>query len=430
MDIHIAVYVIAGLALLGMASLPTLIGRTPLSLPMLYIGLGAVAFLLPGGLPALHPITDNGLTVALEYATELVVILSLTGAGLRIDRRPGLKAWRSVWVLLGIAMPLSIAILAGLGGWWLGLPLASAVLLGAVLAPTDPVLAEDVQVGLPNEEAEDEVRFALTAEAGTNDGLAFPFTYLALAIAAAVTADKLDQPTWLLTWVGVDLIYKIAMGILVGWLLGRVLAYYVFHVSDEPEEARKGGETHEGLLILAATALAYGVAELFGGYGFLSVFVAAVTARGVAPREGYQKKSVQFGEQIEQALTGLMLVVIGGILVGEWSSLSWEAAGVALVFVLLVRPVAGYVALLGSSFPHRERLAVAFFGVRGVGSLYYLTFAQTRADFDALSDVWATVLLCIVFSVVLHGASATPAMTYLDLKRNSSRARAEAESSE
>jgi NhaP-type Na+/H+ or K+/H+ antiporter len=196
------------------------------------------------------------------------------------------------------------------------------------------------------------------------------------------------------------------------------MAYYVFHVSDEPEAAaRSDRESHEGLLILASTALAYGLAELVNGYGFLSVFVAAVVARGVAPRDGYQKKAVEFGDQIEQGLTGLTLVLLGGILVGEWSALSWEAAAIAAVFVLFVRPMAGYLALLASAMPHREKWAVAFFGVRGVGSLYYLAFAQTRAEFDGLSDVWATVLLCIVFSVALHGATASPVMRHLDLRR-------------
>lgn len=418
MDLHVAIYIVAGLALLGMAALPNLISRSPLSLPMLYIGLGALAFLPGGLLPKLHPITNDGFTHALEYATELVVILSLAGAGLRIDRRPGFGAWRPVWLLLSIAMPLSIAALALFGGWAMGLPIASAVLLGAVLAPTDPVLASDVQVGKPNEEAEDDVRFALTAEAGTNDGLAFPFTYLALAIAGAVTAGTLGESDWLLQWLGFDLVYRIVVGTVVGIGIGWVLAYYVFHISDEPEAARRSDkDSHEGLFILASTALAYGAAELVNGYGFLAVFAAAVTARGVAPRDGYQTKAVEFGDQIEQGLTALTLVVIGGILVGEWKSLTWAAAATAVFFVLVIRPLAGYVALFGCKLPHRERWAIAFFGVRGVGSIYYLAFAQTRADFDSLGDVWVTVLLCVVFSVVLHGITATPAMKHLDLQR-------------
>ncbi len=418
MDLHVAIYLVAGLALLGMAALPNALHRSPLSLPMLYIALGTLVFIVPGGLPKLHPITNDGFTKALEYATELVVILSLAGAGLRLDRRPGWKAWRSVWLLLAIAMPLSIAALALLGGWAMGLPIASAILLGAVLAPTDPVLASDVQVGKPNEEAEDDVRFALTAEAGTNDGLAFPFTYLALAVAAAASAGTLGETDWLLNWFGFDFVYRIAVGTVVGIGIGWALAYYVFHISDEPEAARRSDkDSHEGLFILASTALAYGAAELVNGYGFLAVFAAAITARGVAPRDGYQTKAVEFGDQIEQALTALTLVMIGGILVGEWKSLTWAAAGTAAVFVLVIRPVAGYIALFGCTFPHRERWAIAFFGVRGVGSIYYLAFAQTRGDFDSMGDVWVTVLLCIVFSVILHGATAAPIMKHLDLRR-------------
>ncbi|GAB5520728.1 MAG: cation:proton antiporter [Rhodothermales bacterium] len=416
-DLHVLTYLIAGLALLGMAALPRLLSRSPLSLPVLYIGFGAAVFALPLGLPLLRPTADLGLAHALEYATELVVIIALAGTGLQIDRRPGWASWKTAWKLLAIAMPLTIAALAVLGIWGLGLSLASAVLLGAVLAPTDPVLANDVQVGPPNEGGEDEVRFGLTTEAGLNDGLAFPFTYLAIALIAATAGGAITDWDWLVEWLAFDVLYRIAVGVAVGVGVGWCISHYVFKVSGEPEAAKKNEKTHEGLLILAGIALSYGLAELAHGYGFLSVFAAAVAGRGYNPKEEFNTRVYRFTAQTEEALTAFSLVVLGGLLIGAWQDLTWMSLGVALVFVLVVRPMAGYLASGGCGISNRERWALAFFGVRGVGSLYYLAFAQTRGAFDGLETVWATVLLTVVCSAALHGATASPAMRKLDLQR-------------
>ena len=418
-NLHALIYVVAGLALLGMAALPKLLSRRPLSIPVLYIGLGAAVFALPLGLPTLHPTADDELARALEYATELVVIVSLAGAGLKIDRRPGWKAWKTAWKLLLITMPLSIAAVAVLGAWGLGLGLVSALLLGAVLAPTDPVLADDVQVGPPLEGRGDEVRFGLTTEAGLNDGLAFPFTYLALAAAGAAAAGTVGEADWIARWAAFDLLYRIGVGVVVGVAVGWGISWYVFRVSGEPEALEAGeDDTNPGLLIFTGIALAYGLAELAYGSGFLSVFVAAVAGRGFAPEEEYAAHVYRSADQVEQALIAFALVVLGGILVGERAHLSWEAAGVAAAFVLIVRPLVGYASLNQCPLTRRERWALAFFGVRGVGSIYYLAFAQTRASFEGLETIWATVLLAIVCSAVLHGATATPAMRKLDLERD------------
>ena len=117
------------------------------------------------------------------------------GAGLKLDRPVSWRGWESSWRLLGIAMPLTIAGIAFLGWTILGLGIGAALLLGAVLAPTDPVLASDIQVGPPQSGKEDEVRFALTSEAGLNDGAAFPFVYLAIAIALSKRPESRSSPT-------------------------------------------------------------------------------------------------------------------------------------------------------------------------------------------------------------------------------------------
>jgi NhaP-type Na+/H+ or K+/H+ antiporter len=190
MDIYVVTLTILGLVVLFTAWLPMLLRRLPLSLPILCVGLGAALAWSPFPLlPAFNPLENRAMT---EHLTEIVVIVALMGAGLKLDRKIGLRRWGTTWRLLGIAMPLTIGAIAVLGHWVLGLGAASALLLGASLAPTDPVLASDVQVGPPQSGEEDDVRFALTSEAGLNDGLSFPFVHLAIAIALAAETGEVS----------------------------------------------------------------------------------------------------------------------------------------------------------------------------------------------------------------------------------------------
>lgn len=189
LDAYELTLLLAGLALLGAAWLPHLVKRNPLTLPILYVTLGALVYTLPLPLPPASPIRFSLVT---ERLTELTVIVALVSVGLRIDTRFGWRRWALTWRLLAVSMPLTI--LAGwwLGQAWLGYGMATALLLGAVLAPTDPVLAGDVQVRPPGQGGEDPVRFALTSEAGFNDGLAFPFVWAAVALALASAGEPMD----------------------------------------------------------------------------------------------------------------------------------------------------------------------------------------------------------------------------------------------
>ena len=191
-------------AILGAVVLPRLLADKPMSFPLIYVVAGYVVFTLPLGFPAPNPIENPGIA---EHLTELVVIVALMGAGLKLDRPFDWRAWMSAWRLLGITMPLTIAAIATLGWAALGLHPATAVLLGAVVAPTDPVLAStveatpltadvDEEVDLTNQEGA--IRFALTSEAGLDDGLAFPFTFLAVVMAGATLATS-PEP-WLSQW--------------------------------------------------------------------------------------------------------------------------------------------------------------------------------------------------------------------------------------
>jgi NhaP-type Na+/H+ or K+/H+ antiporter len=238
MDTYALVLAVLGVAVLGAAILPPLLERAPISLPIVYVVAGIVLFSLPVDLEAPRPV-DGDDTTGAERLTELVVIVSLMGAGLKLRRPVGWRSWSSTWRLLGIAMPITIAGIALLGGVALGLPLAAALLLGAVLAPTDPVLASDVELEGPTgdpdadeADADDEVRFALTSEAGLNDGLAFPFTNLAIALAAG--------GAWFTGWVVDDVLVKITVGVVAGLVLGRAIAYLAFGIPTRVRLARTG----------------------------------------------------------------------------------------------------------------------------------------------------------------------------------------------
>ncbi|BCL16807.1 cation:proton antiporter [Micromonospora sagamiensis] len=399
-------FAVLGIGALLAGILPRMLERRPLSMPIAFLGLGMVIFLLPTGLPIPDPLVHPDVAT---HLTEVGVIVALMGAGLKIDRPLSWRRWSSTWRLLAIAMPLCIAAVALLGWWWAGLVPATALLLGAALAPTDPVLAADVQVGEPTdvEDSEDEVRFALTSEAGLNDGLAFPFVYAAIAIAST----SLAPADWLAEWITVDLLWKVgagvAGGLLVGWLLGKLF----FRAPSELRLARHA----EGFLALAATFLAYGLVEVIGGYGFLAVFVAARAIRAAERTHQFHSVLHDFAEQVERLLTVLLLLLFGGAVVGGLlAPLTWQAALVGLALVFVVRPLTGWLSLRGAPGRPAEHWVIACFGIRGVGSFYYLAYATTKADFPQADLVWATAGLVVIVSVVVHGVASTPVMQMLD----------------
>ena len=222
------------------AWLPMFLKRLPISLPMVCILIGMMLGWLPiSPLKGINPLEDRLLT---ERLTEFVVIVALMGAGLKLDRPLSWRGWEPSWRLLFLAMPLTIAGIALLGWGVLDLTVSSALLLGAALAPTDPVLASDVQVGPPQSGEEGEVRFALTSEAGLNDGAAFPFVYLAIALAVAGEA----HPGLFLEWFAIDVLWRIGAGLAIGWLGGKVMGYLTFHLPGGTGLS----ETREGLVAL------------------------------------------------------------------------------------------------------------------------------------------------------------------------------------
>jgi sodium/hydrogen antiporter len=409
MDAYIVVLACFGVVVLLTAWIPMLFKELPLSLPIFCVALGAVIFAIPD-VPGDAPHPQDHLKVT-ERLTELIVIVSLTGAGLKLDRPLAWKSSLFTWRLLGIAMPLTIAGIAFLGWWVLGLGLASALLLGAVLAPTDPVLASDVQVGAPGAGKEDEVRYTLTAEAGLNDGLAFPFVNLAIALAIATQSGG----TWFAHWLAIDVIWKIAVGLGMGWLIGRSLAWLTFRLPNRAKLSRTG----DGFVALGITAVCYGLTEMVHGYGFLAVFVAALAFRSIERNHEYHERLHDFSEQLERVLMMILLLIFGGSISsgGLLGGLSWSVAIFAICTIFIVRPLFGWISLAGTSMPADEKAVIAFFGIRGLGSAYYLAYGLGVATFERPDLLWSALGLVILISVVLHGATVTPVMRYLDRRR-------------
>jgi NhaP-type Na+/H+ or K+/H+ antiporter len=380
-------------------------------MPMVFLGLGALLFWLVPSLPTPDPRVHPAVTT---HLTEVCVLVSLMGAGLALDRPVGWRSWRSPRRLIGLTMVACIAVVTLAASTWAGLGLAAALLLAAVLAPTDPVLASEVQVAEPAEEpdapVEDEARFALTAEAGLNDGLAFPFTYAAVALSTA----GLGWATFG-HWLALDLLWRLgaglAVGLAAGWLLGKLFF-------NAPLQPFRLADHAEGFVALAATFLTYGLAELVHGYGFVAVFVCACAIRAAERSHGYHKVLHSWVEQLERLLTVLILVLLGGALTrGLLEALRWRDVVLVVAFLVVVRPVLGWLGMLGTGTGPRERAVISFFGVRGIGSLFYISWALQHGDFAQPDRLWAVVALTVTASVLLHGVTATPAMLVLDRER-------------
>ncbi|HUH08104.1 MAG TPA: cation:proton antiporter [Egibacteraceae bacterium] len=406
------VYLVIGVGLLLATVLPRMLHGRALSEPMVVLAFGIVAGALIPGRDPISPVLD---ATATAHLAEACVIVSLMGVGLAIDRPLHWRTWGPTWRLLAIAMPLCIGGVALLGWWAIGLTVPAAVLLGAVLAPTDPVLASAVHVPPPRADGEDEidpeedaVRFALTSEAGLNDALAFPFVYLGLFL-----LGKGPIEAWLTEWLLWTLVGKIAVGALVGWFAGLALGQMAFRSSVSTLRLAEIGNP---LLAVAATFTVYGLTELIGGYGFLAVFAAAVAIRSVERGHGYHRRLHQLIEQLETILTLALLLMLGAALsAGLLAELGWPSilVGVALIFV--IRPLCAWVSLWGSTeLRGQERWAVAAFGVRGIGSIYYLAYALSSEYTTEGLELWSVVAFTIVLSVVVHGIAATPAMRWLD----------------
>lgn len=393
----------AGLLIALVVWLPLALRRLPLSLPVVCLLIGGLIYTVP--YIGLDP-SPSAHRYATERLTEFVVIVALMGAGLKIDRPFTVKGWGIAWRLLLITMPLSILAIFIIGQGLLSLSVVGALLLAASLAPTDPVLAADIQVGGPQDGGEDTVRFALTSEAGLNDGFAFPFVHLAIVLSLAANTGE----PWFSQWLTLHVFWETVAGIGCGWLVGKVFGWITFRMPGDTL-----AKTGDGLVAIAATFVSYGVSELLHCYGFFAVFVTALTLRNSERDHDFQRDMHDITEQIERIAMMLLLLAFGGAISRALlGGIGWVEVLAALLILLVVRPVTGMVALLGTQATRGEKLTIAFFGIRGVGSFYYLAYGINHGAFPDGDRLWIILSLVVLISILMHGLTVTPAMRGLD----------------
>ena len=394
----------AGLAMLVGTWLPQRFLGRHVWLPGLYAAAGTGLYAAGGFGEHADP---AGRADLVERLAELTVIVSLFGAGLAINRPLGLRTWREPLRLLLIGMPLTMLGVAVCGMGLLGAVPAGALLLAACLAPTDPVLAASVAVPDPGGEHEDPVRFPLSGEAALNDAAAFPFVYLAIDWLAAGGRWGDLGPAALATWAAWTLVGKIAVGVAfgaaAGWVAGRMLM-------PPGREMPVGGE-HVGTIALGAVLVSYAGCEACGGYGFLAAFACGAAVRRQERRGERDHDLHEATETIERVLTGLTLFLFGAAAAHVWGAITTADWVAAAALVLLVRPAAAMASLAGLPEKRRVRLIVAFFGVRGVGSIYYLAYASgNEGAKEAAESLWPPLTAAVLLSLILHGTLAAPAV--------------------
>ncbi|USI75012.1 cation:proton antiporter [Sphingomonas morindae] len=382
--------------------LPLLLRHLPISLPILFLAAGyGLSFTGWVHMDA----RQFGQSALAEQLNEAVILIALMGAGLRLDRRFGVRRWDPVWRLLLIAMPLTIGALFLAGQALLGLAAPAALLLAAMLAPTDPVLAADVQTGPPGTGDGGHSRFGLTAEAGLNDGLAMPFVALALAL----QQGRLDLGHWL----GVDIALELVVGAAIGLVLGRGFGLMMFKLPR-----LKLSDTGEGLAAIGIAFLIDGISQILHGNGFIAVFVAAVAIRSTKPEDAFHGAMADFSEQVERVLVMLVLLLFGwGLGKVGLHRLDWGMFGFVALLMLVVRPAAAMIGFLGAPLPWASRLLMAAFGIRGIGTFFYLQYGLNRAEFPQSQTIWTAASLAVLCSILLHGISATPVMRRADAYR-------------
>ncbi len=398
MKIYYIVLFIVGLTSLFSSFLPILIRKWKISFTIPLLLTGMVLYYLGAPLPWPDPVWP--VTFALRFS-ELVVIISLMVAGLKIGLNYSWKEWRNPIRLLSITMPLFMLAVFLISYYILDFEGPVSLLLAAVLAPTDPALASEIQ--LRNKQSKKSknlgVQYNLTAEAGLNDGLAFPFVYLAILWSQD---GNLSNDNWI-EWFGFYLIYKVVVGVLIGIIIGYLYSFLTKRLSNNNER-----RIHQAFVAISLTFISYGLTEIAEGYGFLSVFFAGLFAHFHKHKNEQESSpsdpSIGFIEDIEKFLIIFWMIFFGGsIIAGILNFITWPTVVFSFALILLVRPVIGYFSLHKSGLKKNKKMAIAFFGIRGIGSVYYLTYAIKNGDFPDINEFYSILSLIILISILIHG---------------------------
>ncbi|MGB3511494.1 MAG: sodium:proton antiporter [Microcoleaceae cyanobacterium] len=402
MSNYILCLLVIGLLILSVTLGSGWIRKLPISYSLIYLLVGIL--LGPYGF---HLIKIQPNTQILERLTEFVVLISLFGCGLKVNRSLKIKPWRLTTRLIGLLMPFSILVIAIISHIFLDFNWGVAILLGAILAPTDPVLASEVQ--LAHLEDRNELRFGLTSEGGLNDALAFPFVYFGLR-----WIEDNRWQNWLHQWVAVDLIWAIFAGIIAGAVVAKTIVW----IDKRLQQMRAADDILEDFVALAILLISYAVAELVNGYGFLAVFVAGIVTQRSYRDIDRHLGQLEFIEQIERLMEVGMIVLLGSLLrVDPMLQFLPSIILVGGLLLFIIRPVGAWLSTIGQGYKPATRLLVGWFGVRGVGSLYYLFYALGKGfDGDvAVAVVWIAIAT-VIMSIVLHGISTTPLMKQYELQ--------------
>ncbi|BAU63881.1 Sodium/hydrogen exchanger [Stanieria sp. NIES-3757] len=403
MDYYILDLLVIGLLLLFVTLGSGWIARLPLSYSLIYIvvgiGLGSYGFKLIN----IRPDAEF-----LERLTEFVVIVSVFCCGLKMNRSLNLRNWQTTIRLIGGLMPFSIFTLAAIAHWLFGMSWGAAILLGAILAPTDPVLASEVQ--LASVKDKDELRFALTSEGGLNDALAFPFVYFGIY---AYKDSNWDN--WLKDWVAVDLFWAIAAGIVMGFIVAKAVVW----CDQRIQKLRPAEHLLEDFIALSTILLAYSLTEIVNGYGFLAVFVAGlVVQQNYFTNQDKRMAQLEFTEQLEKLLEITVVVLLGTmLLINPMINYAGQSIAIAFFLFFLIRPLGVWLFNLDGYLPRPTQYLIGWFGIRGIGSIYYLTYALGKGISGNTAEqiAWITFTV-IVISVVIHGISALPLMNWYENK--------------
>jgi NhaP-type Na+/H+ or K+/H+ antiporter len=412
-------FVLIGCLMLARGLAATTISRSPFTSAIVYLFVGLLLGPMAFGIFRFNPIEESHL---LETLTEIAVLVSLFAAGVKMPVPITRARWAPAFRLAWLSMSINVALVAAFAWFVLKLPLGAGVLLGAILAPTDPVLATDVQVRHADDR--DQLRFTLTCEAGMNDGSAFPFVMLGLGL---LGVHELGDFAW--RWVLIDVIWATAGAIAIGALGGAALGKLSWMLRGKDPKH----EVLDDFVGLGLIALVYGVCVLCQAWGFLAVFFAGVALRQTElmlagahkDRQGLlvpdadvtdpaeqttptvSAESLIFKEHIERLSELTLVLLLGGMVsIQSWN---WQTVSTAIFLFAVARPLSVMLGLLGSDSSARVRSIVGWFGVRGIGSVYYLMYAINHGLPKYLAkDLIQITIVVVMLSIVVHGTSVKP----------------------